>query len=379
MKFKLKVNGQTREVDGPEDLPLLWVLRDGLDLKGTKFGCGIGQCGACTVHVDGGRAPLLRHPGVQRRGTRRSPPSRGCRRDGTHPLQRAWDELDVPQCGYCQAGQIMSAAALLAKTPNPTDAEIDTAMSGNLCRCATYLRIRGRFTAPPSWGRPPPPGRPGAGDERAHPTLPSSSASAVAGGGLLLSSFCDPLEAAAARPSARPGPRASTPSSASTPTASVTITAKNPEIGQGVKTMLPMLIADELDVDWKRRAHRAGRSTPPASRHQLAGGSTATPINWVPMRQVGAAGRAMLVTAAAQTWSVPAAECTTAKGTVLHEKSGRTLGYGELATAGRCAAAARPRLGQAQGPEGVHDHRHRPSPASTTAPSSPASRSSAST
>ncbi len=141
MKFRLKVNGQTRELEGPDDLPLLWALRDGLDLKGTKFGCGIGQCGACSVLIDGVARRSCVTP-VSSVGKSAITTIEGLSRDATHPLQRAWEELDVPQCGYCQAGQLMAAAALLAEHPNPTDAQIDEAMAGNLCRCATYLRIR---------------------------------------------------------------------------------------------------------------------------------------------------------------------------------------------------------------------------------------------
>lgn len=141
MEITLKVNGQSRTVDVSADMPLLWVLRDELDLKGTKFGCGSQQCGACTVHVDG--SPIR---SCQRRVSAVAGAEittiEGLSPDGTHALQRAWDELDVPQCGYCQAGQLMRAASLLARTPKPTDADIDTAMNGNLCRCATYLRIR---------------------------------------------------------------------------------------------------------------------------------------------------------------------------------------------------------------------------------------------
>jgi isoquinoline 1-oxidoreductase alpha subunit len=141
MKFKLKVNGQTKAVDAPEDIPLLWALRDNLDLKGTKFGCGIAQCGACTVLIDGvaRRACVTPASSV---GQANITTIEGLSRDGNHPLQKAWEEIDVAQCGYCQAGQIMSAAALLAKIPNPSDGDIDEAMAGNLCRCATYLRIR---------------------------------------------------------------------------------------------------------------------------------------------------------------------------------------------------------------------------------------------
>jgi isoquinoline 1-oxidoreductase alpha subunit len=141
MKVTFKVNGTPRTVDVPADMPLLWVLRDELDLKGTKFGCGAAQCGACTVHLGGSptRSCVLPVSAVQGMNVTTV---EGLSPDGTHAVQRAWEELDVPQCGYCQAGQLMSAAGLLARNAKPTDADIDAAMSGNLCRCATYLRIR---------------------------------------------------------------------------------------------------------------------------------------------------------------------------------------------------------------------------------------------
>ena len=141
MRVSFKVNGRPTTVDVAPDMPLLWVLRDELGLKGTKFGCGAAQCGACTVHLGGGatRSCVLPVSAVQGADVTTV---EGLSPDATHPLQRAWEELDVPQCGYCQAGQLMSAAALLAKRPKPTDADIDAAMNGNLCRCATYLRIR---------------------------------------------------------------------------------------------------------------------------------------------------------------------------------------------------------------------------------------------
>jgi isoquinoline 1-oxidoreductase subunit alpha len=141
MPYKLTVNGKPATVDVPADMPLLWVLRDVLDLKGSKYGCGMALCGACTVHVDGAatRACVLPISQVQGKSVTTI---EGLSSDGNHPLQKAWTEVDVAQCGYCQAGQIMSAAALLAKKPKPTDADIDTAMAGNLCRCATYVRIR---------------------------------------------------------------------------------------------------------------------------------------------------------------------------------------------------------------------------------------------
>ena len=141
MSITFRLNGKSTTVDAPQDMPLLWVLRDVLDLKGTKFGCGMAQCGACTVHIKGVATRSCVTPIVAVKGADVTT-IEGLSPDGTHPLQRAWEEVDVPQCGYCQAGQLMSAAALLKKTPNPTDADIDAAMNGNLCRCGTYLRIR---------------------------------------------------------------------------------------------------------------------------------------------------------------------------------------------------------------------------------------------
>jgi aerobic-type carbon monoxide dehydrogenase small subunit (CoxS/CutS family) len=163
MPFKLVVNGKPSTVDVDGEMPLLWVLRDVLDLKGTKYGCGAGLCGACTVHLGGEPTKSCQVP-VSAAAGKAITTIEGLSRDGSHPLQRAWIEVDVPQCGYCQAGQIMAAAALLAKTPRPSDADIDAAMQGNLCRCATYVRIREaihRAAAPPVLN----PQRPGAGGQ----------------------------------------------------------------------------------------------------------------------------------------------------------------------------------------------------------------------
>ena len=141
MPLKLKVNNELRTVDVPPDTPLLWVLRDVLDLKGAKYGCGIGVCGACTVLVDGKAVrSCTTHAGSVSNGAITT--IEGLATDERHPVQEAWEAVDVPQCGYCQPGQIMAAAALLSHTPHPTHADIDAAMSGNLCRCGTYPRIR---------------------------------------------------------------------------------------------------------------------------------------------------------------------------------------------------------------------------------------------
>jgi isoquinoline 1-oxidoreductase alpha subunit len=141
MKLDLNVNGKAVSVDVPTDMPLLWVLRDVLNLPGTKFGCGAGQCGACTVHLRGRAVKSCQVP-VQNAAGAAVVTIEGLSPNGSHPLQQIWKEIDVPECGYCQTGQIMAAAALLATNASPTDAQIDTAMSGNLCRCGTYVRIR---------------------------------------------------------------------------------------------------------------------------------------------------------------------------------------------------------------------------------------------
>jgi len=141
MAFKITVNGKASTVDVPADTPLLWVIREVLNLPGTKYGCGMSLCGACTVHVNGEIARACVTPIAEVNG-KQITTIEGLSANGTHPLQKAWMEVDVAQCGYCQAGQIMAAAALLKKTPKPTDAQIDSAMDANICRCGTYLRIR---------------------------------------------------------------------------------------------------------------------------------------------------------------------------------------------------------------------------------------------
>ena len=140
-KYTLNINGKSHEVEADPSTPMLWVLRDHLNLVGTKYGCGIAQCGACTIHLEGTatRACMLTVASV---GNQQITTIEGLSEDGDHPVQKAWLEVDVPQCGYCQAGQIMTASALLEKNPNPTDNEIEMAMNGNICRCGTYTRIK---------------------------------------------------------------------------------------------------------------------------------------------------------------------------------------------------------------------------------------------
>ena len=141
MPFEFVINGRPTRVDVPANMPLLWVIRDVLNLRGTKYGCGMALCGACKVHIDGEATRSCITP-VSEVAGKKVTTIEGLSADVSHPVQKAWIELDVPQCGYCQSGQIMSAAALLEKNPRPTDAEVDDAMSGNICRCGTYQRIR---------------------------------------------------------------------------------------------------------------------------------------------------------------------------------------------------------------------------------------------
>ncbi len=139
--YNLTINGKETQVDAAPDTPMLWVLRDHLNMVGTKYGCGIAQCGACTVHLDGVAMRSCQLP-VSAIENKKITTIEGLSENGTHPVQQAWLEHDVPQCGYCQAGQIMSAAALLKDNPNPSDSDIDVAMNGNICRCGTYTRIK---------------------------------------------------------------------------------------------------------------------------------------------------------------------------------------------------------------------------------------------
>jgi isoquinoline 1-oxidoreductase alpha subunit len=144
--FNLKINGETKKVDVDPKTPVLWVLRDHLNMTGTKYGCGIAACGACTIHLNGTAVRSCLLP-VSAIGNQEITTIEGLSANGDHPVQKAWLELDVAQCGYCQTGQIMSAAALLKSTPRPTEAQIESAMSGNICRCGTYLRIKAAILA----------------------------------------------------------------------------------------------------------------------------------------------------------------------------------------------------------------------------------------
>ena len=283
------------------------MLRDVLGMTGTKFGCGIAQCGACTVQIDGEpvRSCLLPVGSI---GERKITTIEGIgATEAGRKIQKAWLDLEVVQCGYCQSGQIMSAAALLARTPDPKDSDIDAAMAGNICRCGTYVRIRAAIKA----SRP-------VGLKETRPMTQISSApkltrrtmlkaTAAAGGGLILSLSIPRLNAAlAAEPDADFAPNAFVRID---PDGKVTFTIPQVEMGQGIYTALSMILAEELDAPFE---HVTAVAAPPNDKlyanpllgFQVTGGSTSVRAFWKPMRIAGATARAMLVQAAAAKWSV---------------------------------------------------------------------------
>ena len=296
---ELAVNGRTYQARSDPQEPLLWVLRDELGLKGTKYGCGVGVCGACVVLIDGEPNHACMVP-LARVGARSVTTIEGIAAD--HPVVRAWIAEQVPQCGYCQPGQILSAAALLAKRPSPSDREIDEAMSGVLCRCGTYARIRRGLHAAAS-------GAPGTG---AGASLPALLSDLPQDAGTQMNDWIW-IDGAG----------------------TVTLMVNHSEMGQGALTGLAALAAEELDVGLGRMrtvfAPADARYRNGYWGEQFTGGSSSMRGEWKPLRNAAAKTRLRLVRAAAQRWSVAVAECRTEEGSVLHPSSGRRVGFGELA------------------------------------------------
>ncbi|MEJ2716687.1 MAG: molybdopterin-dependent oxidoreductase [Deltaproteobacteria bacterium] len=305
-KIKLNVNRTKHVVEVPPDTPLLWVIRDHLGLTGTKYGCGIARCGACTVHVDGEAVRSCRTPVSSVEG-KEIVTIEGLSAHGSHPVQQAWIEEDVPQCGYCHSGQIMTAVALLTKKPTPTDADIDDAMSRNICRCGTYQRIRSAIHRASEIMSP------GANAGTAGPE--GLTLGAKAAGQSNADSMLNPFIRIGADDT-------------------VTIMVNHSEMGQGVYTSLPMLVAEELKCDWSTMRVEAA----PADSvyyHTLfgmqgTGGSTSVSSEWERLRRAGASAREMLIAAAAKIWNSEKASCRAENGMVIHS-SGKKLTYGELA------------------------------------------------
>ncbi|WP_038019894.1 molybdopterin-dependent oxidoreductase [Thermithiobacillus tepidarius DSM 3134] len=300
----LVVNGVRQMVEADPDMPLLWALRDRLGLMGSKPSCGIGACGACIVHLDGAPVRGCVTPLAAAAG-KEVTTIEGLAADPHHPLLRAWLAEDVSQCGYCQPGQIMAAAALLAAHPQPTDLDIDAAMAHVLCRCGTYQRIRRAIHRAA-----------GSADMPPVPAPPPISATAFQ---------FDPWIRIDEH-------------------GTVTILIDRAEMGQGVLTGLAMLVAEELEVDLSAVRTEFAPAGPayinPLLGKQSTGGSTAVRAAWEPLRRAGAQARERLITAAARIWSVEAASCRAAHGAVLHPSSGRRLDYGALAA--RAAALPAP-------------------------------------
>jgi isoquinoline 1-oxidoreductase beta subunit len=299
--ISLEVNGKKYEVEISPDVPLLWVIREHLGLTGTKYGCGKSLCGACTVHIDGKAERSCQIPVKDAQG-KRITTIEGIPED--HPVKKAWNAVDVPQCGYCQPGQIMDAVALLEKNPNPTNADIDGAVSGNLCRCGTYQRIRRAIHL---------------------------AAEAMAKGKSIDSSRMSKVGETQPVPSFAMNPYIRIKTDGR-----VVIIVNKSEMGQGVYTSLPMLVAEELEVDWSKIGVEAAPVGPEYYHAQWGilqgtGGSTSVPSEWDRLRKAGAAARVMLVRAAAEIWNVDPKSCRAEKGSVVYEPTGRRLSYGELA------------------------------------------------
>ena len=393
-----ELNGEARTVDVPYEMPLLWVLRDVLDKTGTKYGCGVGVCGSCVVMVNGRKEQSCQFTAERVDGAKVTT-IEGLSVDGSHPLQRAWMSEDVPQCGYCQAGQLMQAAALLARKPQPTDADIDMVMVDNICRCGTYQRVRAAIHKAAT-----PAGFLDSGQALGALTGALAAGSllsvgdAAAGGGATSNDHHDPAScagdcadcpngradaavaqafAAAAEPRLlsrrslikgaaafqlgliltrldqklprlvmgapldqgsgdQPLQDSGQPMALSawigiTADDEVTITISKSEMGQGVRTSLAMLVAEELDADWAKVRVAQAPADQAAFGNQFTVGSTSVRTLYTPLRQAGAAARAMLVAAAAATWGVDVASCTTEPGVVLHAATNRRLRFGELA------------------------------------------------
>jgi isoquinoline 1-oxidoreductase beta subunit len=299
--LELTINGQTQTYIGNPEMPLLWFLRDVLDLKGTKFGCGVGLCGVCTILIDG-KANHACMVTMEHAAGRKVETIEGLVAQN-HYLLHAWIEHQVPQCGYCQPGQIMAAAGLFNQYPNPTDDQTAQAMSSVLCRCGTYQRIRRAITGAAQLNSKELP-------ELAsiYPILqPTRSEQGVA---------LDEWIHIAAE-------------------GTVTLRINHAEMGQGAVTGLAMLVAEELDVDFSRMRTEFAPAAPvyrnPLFNEQTTGGSTSIRSEWRQLRMVGAKARWRLVRAAAHTWQVPHNECRTEDGTVYHDLSQRKMHYGELA------------------------------------------------
>ncbi|AFM23633.1 molybdopterin-dependent oxidoreductase [Desulfomonile tiedjei] len=314
-EIKLNVNNREYSIVVKPDTPLLWVIRDNLGLTGTKYGCGIAQCGACTVHVDGKAVRSCTTP-VSAVAGKKITTIEGISSDGNHPVQRAWIEAEVPQCGYCHSGQIMSAVALLVQNPTPSDADIDRAMRGNVCRCGTYQRIRVAIHG------------------AARLIRQEGVDKAIVSEGAMVDVSPQGSSHISTKTGTQTGEFVLNPFIRIGIDEIVTIVVNHSEMGQGVYTSLPMLIAEELECDWTK-IRVVAAPVDPVYNHteygiQATGGSTSISSEWERLRRVGASAREMLLIAAAKSWGVDKTSCRAEKGAIVHS-SGKRLTFGQLA------------------------------------------------
>ena len=341
---KLNVNGKSIDVKVDGDTPLLWALREQVGLTGTKYGCGIAQCGACSVHING---EVQRSCSILVKDVKpgdKIVTIEGLSKNGDHPVQKAWLALDVPQCGYCQAGQIMAAAALLKKKPKPTDADIDAAMT-NICRCGTYSRIRAAIhQAAGNTSRRVHQRQQGlrrramtATAIRKHVSRRNFLiSSAAVGGGLALGFNVPGLSEALAQLGTEGNEVGAWVFIK--PNDDVIIRIARSEMGQGTLTGLAQLVAEELECDWKKVKTEYPTPGQNLARNRVwgdmsTGGSRGIRGSHDYVRKGGAAARMMLLQAAADQWKVPVAELTVADSVITHAKSNRTTTYGKVAAA----------------------------------------------
>ncbi len=324
--ISLEINGKSYRIDEPPDTPLLWVIREHAGLTGTKYGCGAGQCGACTVHLDGRAVRSCITPAGSAEGRKITTieglsPSNAQK----HSLITAWIKEQVPQCGYCQPGQIMQAAALLAEDPHPGREKILSVMNGNLCRCGTYPRILKAIVSGVQTGIQMPPA------------------------GLQMLGLQTPP---GKRGKNAPDVFAFSPNQwvRITPEGDVIIAVNKSEMGQGVYTALPMILAEELDAAWEKvrvvAAPVSSEYEDPVWGGHTTGGSTSVRHMYETFRMAGAQARQMLIMVAAREWNVPPGQCETRMGSVIHEASKRELSYGMLAEIENAAKTHMPAPGQ---------------------------------
>ena len=314
--IKFKLNGKFHELQVEATQPLLWVLRDVLDLKGTKYGCGVGVCGICMVHIDGEATRSCVTP-ISFVNNKDVTTIEGFSLE--HPVVNAWLAEQVPQCGYCQPGQVMAAVALLQCNPEPNDTAIDAALSGVLCRCGTYPRIRRAIHR---------------AAEMIRGGYPSTSPSASVGETVQVITTLPDSES--------PDVLAPNPWVRVHRNGKVTVIIDRSEMGQGVITGLAMLVAEELEIELDQVRAAFAPAAPayinPIIGEQLTGGSTSIRGSWKQLRHAAAQTREILLKAAAQIWGVPPHECRAERGQVLHLPSAQRLGYGELVYAARSVA-----------------------------------------